>query len=111
MGTAYTLCAITETPEPGSRARQDWSEADLLVQGYAGNLSVFTALQQRCGFTLGQVAELCGVDERTVRRWHVRGCADRVKALEAQSGPVQVADVRDCPNWTFAKNSRLRFRV
>jgi hypothetical protein len=53
----------------GAGPRCDWSEAELLAEGFAANLSALRALQQRCGFSNQQAATVCGVTLRTYRRW------------------------------------------
>ncbi|WP_295441701.1 helix-turn-helix domain-containing protein [uncultured Thiodictyon sp.] len=53
--------------------RGGWSEAQLLGEGFAANLAVLRALQQRCGFTNPQAATVCGVSLRTYRRWLCEG--------------------------------------
>ena len=57
----------------GAGPRGDWSEAELLGEGFAANLSALTALQQRCGFSNQQAATVCGVTLRTYRRWRSQG--------------------------------------
>ena len=69
MQTAYTLSAITDTGRDGPKPRRDWSDAELLAEGFAANSSALRALQQRARLTQAQAAELCGVSPRTYRRW------------------------------------------
>ena len=57
----------------GVGPRGGWSEADLLSEGFAANLSVLRALQQRCGFSNSQAAVVCVVTLRTYRRWRCQG--------------------------------------
>lgn len=57
----------------GVGPRGDWSEAELLSEGFAANVSALRALQQRCGFSNQQAATLCGVTLRTYRRWRATG--------------------------------------
>ena len=47
----------------------EFSQADLLAEGFAANLATLKPLQQRLGLTHAEVAALCGVSPRTYRRW------------------------------------------
>ena len=53
----------------GVGARGGWSDAELLAEGFAANLTTLRALQQYCRLTNDQAATLCGVSGRTYRRW------------------------------------------
>lgn len=44
-------------------------DADLLSDGYSGNLTVLRALQLRCGMTDRQAAAFCLVSPHTYARW------------------------------------------
>ena len=57
----------------GAGPRCDWSDAELLGEGFAANLSALKALQLRCGFSNQQAATVCGVTLRTYRRWRATG--------------------------------------
>ena len=75
------ICCIQEPGQGGPRARHDsadWSEDDLLAEGFAANLATFRALQQRGRLTLAEVAESLCVSPRTVRRWLKTGKPDPV---------------------------------
>lgn len=93
MQSAYTLCEIQQPGQGGPRARHDsadWSEDDLLAEGFAANLATFRALQQRGRLTLAEVAESLCVSARTVRRWLKTGKPDpmAVRLLAILAGYV-----------------------
>ena len=52
-----------------SRDCHEFSQTDLLAEGFAANLATLKPLQQRLGLTHAEVAALCGVSPRTYRRW------------------------------------------
>lgn len=74
----------------GVGPRDGWSEAELLGEGFAANLTTLRALQQRCGFTNEQAAVACGVAVRTYRRWRSQGNppAGAVRLLSMLAGFV-----------------------
>ncbi|MGB5736268.1 MAG: hypothetical protein WBM40_17665, partial [Thiohalocapsa sp.] len=57
----------------GSRAHEDWSEAQLLGEGFAANPSSLRALQQRLSLTNADAAAACLVHPRTYRLWRATG--------------------------------------
>lgn len=59
-------------PSPGAA----WSEADLLREAYAANLSTLRPLVRRLRASPAAVAALCLVTPRTVRRWLHTGQPD-----------------------------------
>lgn len=88
--TAYTLCAIQTGAESAPRPRTDWLEADLLAEGFAANLTVLRALQQRLRMSAEQAATACLVSPRTYRRWLASGRPDptAVRLLAILAGYV-----------------------
>jgi hypothetical protein len=67
------LCAIQDRGAGGPGPSCDWSEAEILAEGFAANPAVLRDLQARCGFNHLQAAEACGVSLRTYRRWRCEG--------------------------------------
>jgi hypothetical protein len=62
----------------GSRARQDWAQADsheLLAAGFAAESATLKALQQRLQLTNAEAASVHGVHPRTYRGWLADGNA------------------------------------
>lgn len=49
--------------------RHDWSEAQFLAEGFAGNLTILRELQFRCQLTNDQTAQALMVSPHTYRRW------------------------------------------
>lgn len=54
----------------------DWSDANLLAEGFAANPKTLRALQRACSFTDAQAAAACLVSVRTWRRWRSTGKPD-----------------------------------
>ena len=72
MSTAaprYTLCAITQGELGGAKAREHWSEAELLAEGFAANPATLGALQQLLSYSNADAAAACLVHPRTYRLW------------------------------------------
>lgn len=69
----YTLCGIPGGAQGELSPRRDWSEAEVLAEGFAANPSTLSALQQYCRFSNEQAAAACGVSPRTYRRWRSVG--------------------------------------
>ena len=67
------MCAIKDRGAGGLGPAADWSEAEVLAEGFAANPAVLRDLQARCGFSHVQAAEACGVSLRTYRRWRSEG--------------------------------------
>lgn len=84
------MCDIQDPGRAGPGPGRDWSEADLLAEGFAANLSALKALQQRCKLSNAEAAALCGVTLRTYRRWRSEGNppASAVRLLAVLAGYV-----------------------
>ncbi|WP_201092826.1 hypothetical protein [Thiocystis minor] len=54
----------------------DWSDAELLAEGFAVNPKTLRALQRACRFSDQQAASACLVSLRTYRRWLASGNPD-----------------------------------
>lgn len=71
MSTAYTLSVIKQPTESGSGPRPDrtdWSDDELLAEGYAVNLTTVRALQQRLYLSNLEAAALLCMRLRSDRR-------------------------------------------
>lgn len=88
--TVKGLPAIPRVRRRAAGWRTDWSEAELLGEGFAGNPATLKALQQRCGLTNAKASAVCGVDPRTYRRWRSEGNPDpaAVRLLAVLAGFV-----------------------
>lgn len=71
--SGYTLCGIRRGGSGGPGPSADWSDAEILSEGFAANPTTFRDLQARCGFSNAQAADACGVALRTYRRWLSEG--------------------------------------
>ena len=67
------MCAINRTGQGGPGPSADWSDAEVLAEGFAANPTTLRELQRRCGFSNAQAADACGVAPRTYRRWRCEG--------------------------------------
>jgi hypothetical protein len=91
--SAYTFCEIKDKdrgrPDP-LRDTTDWSDAQLLSEGFAANLTTLRALQQRLMLSNAEAAAMLCVSERTYRRWLVSGQPDptAVRLLAILAGYV-----------------------
>lgn len=73
MASGYTLCDIGRAARGGIPPCGDWSDAQVLAEGFAANPTVLRELQARCGFSKAEAAAACGVSLRTYRRWLSEG--------------------------------------
>lgn len=69
MASGYTLCALQPRGPGDSGPYTEWSEAEVLREGWAANPTVLRELQGRLGLSNAEAAALCGVALRTYRRW------------------------------------------
>jgi hypothetical protein len=67
------LCDIADGGPGAVSPRRDWSEAEVLSEGFAANPTVLRDLQARCGYSNLEAAQACGVSLRTYRRWRSEG--------------------------------------
>jgi hypothetical protein len=88
--SGYTLCAQGNGAVRGPGPRTDWSDAEVLREGWAANPTVLRELQGRCRLSNAAAAALCGVSLRTYRRWRSEGNPDvsAVRLLAVLAGFV-----------------------